>query len=146
MVVICHWREQRKPARTYPTTSDRIKKETPGIQQIVPANTQGTAKIKIADVVTGDECIVMLHNVLYVPGLTKRLLSVRQWNMTGGDINFGFEHCHLTVCDTENDKCMRFAVNPPYADTDDELHTPQAHMARTPVTRNVIAKPLALAL
>ena len=45
---------------------------------LVPATTQGTAKIKITDVVTGDKCIVMLHNVLYVPGLTKRLLSVRQ--------------------------------------------------------------------
>ena len=45
---------------------------------LVPAPLQGTVKIKLEDIYTSDSCIVLLHNVLYVPGLSKRLLSVKQ--------------------------------------------------------------------
>ena len=62
---------------------------------------QGTVSIKITDVNTFDECIVHLYNVLYVPDLGKRLLSVRHWNSTGGDIVFKMDHCVLIVCDYE---------------------------------------------
>ena len=49
--------------------------------------------------------------------------------MTGGDISFGFEHCKLTVCDSDNNKTMQFLVKPPHADTNDELHVPSSYVA-----------------
>ena len=53
---------------------------------LTEAPKQGTVKIKIEDINDGRTCDVLLHNVLYVPGLSRRLLSVRQWNVTGGNI------------------------------------------------------------
>ena len=62
----------------------------------------GTAKIRIDDISTGDCCYVLVHNVLYVPGLNKRLLSVRQWNLNGGNILFELEHCLISFYDPSN--------------------------------------------
>ena len=45
---------------------------------LVNAPIQGTVKILVEDIYTNDKVFVLIHNVLYVPGLNKRLLSVRQ--------------------------------------------------------------------
>ena len=66
----------------------------------VKASVQGTVKILITDIYSGKECFVYLNNVLHVPGLTKRLLSVRQWNVSGGDIFFKTDHYVFTVYDS----------------------------------------------
>ena len=96
---------------------------------------EGTVKIKLTDVRNGNECFVLLHNVLYVPGLNKRLMSVRQWNVTGGNVLFELDHCILTVCNQDTDECFDFAVRPPYMSSYQQLHEPQAYsiQAASPV-------------
>ena len=92
---------------------------------LTQAPLQGTVKIKLQDIYSGKWCYVLLHNVLYVPGLTRRLISVRQWNVTGGDVSFEMDHCTLTVCDATSGECEQYSVKPPYASTQQELQTPQ---------------------
>ena len=67
--------------------------------------------------------------MLYVPGLSKRLLSVRQWNTTGGDVLFDIDHCILSIMDSATNERFNMAVKPPYADSDEELHSPNANSA-----------------
>ena len=93
---------------------------------IVSSYFQGTVSIKITDVNTVDECVVHLDNVLYVPDLIKRLLSVRHWNSTGGDIVFKIDHFVLTVCDYKSNDSYDFTVRAPYAAIKEEFYTPDA--------------------
>ena len=93
---------------------------------LVPCYFQGTVSIKITNVNTFDEYIVHLDNVLYVPDLSKRLLSVRHWNSTGDDIVFKMNHCVLTVCDYENNDSYDFTVRSPYDEIKEEFYTPDA--------------------
>ena len=69
------------------------------INTLISCYFQVTVSIKITDVNTFDEYIVNLDNVLYVPDLSKILLSVRHWNSTGGYIMLKMYHFILTVCD-----------------------------------------------
>ena len=95
---------------------------------IVGAPFEGTVKVELNDIYNQDHtCFVLMHNVLYVPGLNQRLISVRQWNATGGNVHFEMEHCILTVCDAITGECMDYAVKPPYFAED--LHTPEAHQS-----------------
>ena len=96
---------------------------------LTQAPLQGTVKIHIQDIYTHDECYVLLEDVLYVPGLSKRLLSVRQWNTTGGDVLFDIDHCILSIMDSATNEKFDMAVKPPYADSDEELHSPNANSA-----------------
>ena len=80
---------------------------------LTKAPKRGTVKIRVQDIYTGDSCFVLMHNVLYVPGLNRRLISVRQWNLNRGDIHFGMNHCTLSVYDPINEKTLQFAVKPP---------------------------------
>jgi hypothetical protein len=42
-------------------------------------------------------CDILVHNVLWVPDLSRHLLSVGQWNKAGGEILFGPYHTPLTL-------------------------------------------------
>ena len=88
----------------------------------------GTAKIRTDDINTGDCCYVLVHNVLYVPGLNKRLLSVRQWNLNGSNILFELDRCLISVYDPSNNQNYSYEVQPPYSSTIEDLHTPSSSM------------------
>ena len=88
---------------------------------------QGTVKIHIVDILNGNECFILMHDVLFVPEISRRLLSVRQWNITGGDVTFDINHCVLTVCNHTTEECFEFIVTPPYASTQEDLHDMQAN-------------------
>jgi hypothetical protein len=46
---------------------------------------RGKVDVLINDTYRPDNAIIVtLNNVLYVPGLTRRLLSVHEWNACGG--------------------------------------------------------------
>ena len=98
---------------------------------LTPAPLQGTVKIHIQDIYTYEECFVFLHDVLYVPGLSRRLLSVRQWNTTGGDVLFEMDHCVLSVLDADSHLSFDMHVRPPYATDQEELHGPDANATVT---------------
>ena len=88
---------------------------------------QGTVKIHIEDMLNGNECYILLHDVLFVPGISRRLLSVRQWNVTKGDVKFNINQCVMTVCNHDTNECFEFVITPPYASTQDELHSPEVN-------------------
>lgn len=92
---------------------------------------QGTVKILVEDVKNGTKCYVFLHNVLYVPGITRRLISAQQWNITGGDIYFSLDHCTLTICNKASGECVWYAVRPPYDSTEDDLHSSETNASHT---------------
>ena len=104
---------------------------------LTPAPLQGTVKIHIQDIYIYDGCFVFLHDVLYVPGLSRRLLSVRQWNTTGGDVVFELNHCVLSILDSESDLHFDMHVRPHYATEHEELHSPDANIA---LSRNLQRK------
>ena len=84
-----------------------------GTGVLTPAPFQGTVKIRIEDVYDDKKCYVLLHNIYFIPGLNRRSLSVRQWNVTGGEITFHTNHCLITICDSISGTVDTFAVNPP---------------------------------
>ena len=45
---------------------------------LTKAPMQGTVKTHIEDILNGNECYILLLGVLLVPGISRRLLSVRQ--------------------------------------------------------------------
>ena len=73
---------------------------------------------------------MLLSNVIHVPGLNRRLISVRQWNLSGGNISFNIDHCIIKVRNNETGETFDYAVRPPYADTQSKLHTPNAVPAK----------------
>jgi hypothetical protein len=81
---------------------------------LVPAAGEGSVKIRIMDIVDFSVIDVILHNVLLVPGLNRRLLSVSQWNIDGGHVNFSPEFCHLTIIDSETNENYNLRVAPPF--------------------------------
>ena len=86
---------------------------------------QGTVKIKVQDTHRENWCYVLMHNVLHVPEFTRRLMSVRQWDITGGDLSFEMDHYTLTVCNATTGQSEQYAVKSPYDSTQPELQTPQ---------------------
>ena len=105
--------------------SDAVVEVATGV--LTPAPLQGTVKIHIQDIYTYEECFVFLHDVLYVPGISRRLISVRQWNTTGGDVLFEMDHCVLSVLDADSHLSFDMHVRPPYATEQNELHSPDAN-------------------
>ena len=59
-------------------------------------------------------CDILVHDVLYVPGLSRRLLSVDQWNAAGGEIWFHPEHTTLCAVDSESGEAHSFSVAKPF--------------------------------
>ena len=63
---------------------------------IVQAHSIGTAKIRIEDVSGKPTQDILLEQVLFVPGLSRRLFSVPQWTDSGGECAFGVDKCTLS--------------------------------------------------
>jgi hypothetical protein len=56
---------------------------------IVHVTHRGKVKIHMSDTINPNHSIVVqLNDVLYVPDLTRRLISVQEWNSCGGHIMF----------------------------------------------------------
>jgi hypothetical protein len=82
---------------------------------LIRAELRGTARIRIQDLndprIT---CDILAHDVLHVPGLSRRLLSVDQWNAAGGEIWFHPEHTALRAVDSESGEAHSFSVAKPF--------------------------------
>jgi hypothetical protein len=59
--------------------------------------------------------VVQLNNVLYVPGLTKRLISVHEWNSSGGQIYHMTDRTRTEIYD-EDGKVLAMIDLPPSLD------------------------------
>ena len=126
-----------------PVLSDLIADVTPCTQLvqvangvIIPAPKKGTARIRLFDINGLAPVDVLLANVLYTPGLNRRLLSVPQWNEAGGSIHFNAHYTELTLIDdSTTDTTITVRVNAPFTSFSQE-HVQSAHdaVATTPAT------------
>jgi hypothetical protein len=82
---------------------------------LIKAELRGTARIKLHDINDANQsCDILVHDVLCVPGLSRRLLSVDQWMAAGGDIHFNLEHTAVRVVDSDTDEAHSFDVPKPF--------------------------------
>jgi hypothetical protein len=90
--------------------------------------TQESVDIYISDVFKpGNAIIVQVNNVMYVPGLTRRLVSVREWNACGGQILHLQDRTRVEVYD-DDDEIYAIIDLPPCPGATDgttEIHTAQ---------------------
>ncbi len=56
--------------------------------------------------------IVQLNNVLYVPGLNRRLISVSEWNNCGGQITFLQDRTRLEIFDSDQELITAIDTQP----------------------------------
>jgi hypothetical protein len=62
----------------------------------VPVERRGTVKVVVQDIFDANHRVVLLlENVLHVPGLNRRFLSVRGWNSAGGSLHFLPDRCRM---------------------------------------------------
>jgi hypothetical protein len=59
-------------------------------------------------------CDILVHDVLCVPGLSRRLLSADQWNAAGGKIWFHPNHTTLRAVDSDTGEAQSFSVAKPF--------------------------------
>ncbi len=94
---------------------------------IIPAPKKGTARIRLFDINGLAPVDVLLANVLYTPGLNRRLLSVPQWNEAGGSISFSANYTEMTLLDDSTvDKTITVRVHAPFTSFGQE-HVESAH-------------------
>ena len=85
---------------------------------------KGTALIRIIDVQTHSTFDVLLEDVLYVPGLSRRLFSVTQWTQSGGSLFFEGTTCKICY-DDEDNTSNKFSIQlyAPFSPQDDTSST-----------------------
>ena len=66
---------------------------------VVKAPLNGTALFRFTDIETHQYTDILVENVLYVPGLSRRLFSVTQWTSSGGELSFNGDKCHIAYED-----------------------------------------------
>jgi hypothetical protein len=82
---------------------------------LIRAELRGTVRIKLVDINDAEQsCDILVHDVIYVPGLSRRLLSVDQWMAAGGDIHFNMNHTTIRVVDSDTDESRSFDVPKPF--------------------------------
>jgi hypothetical protein len=78
---------------------------------------RGKVHVLINDSFRPDNTIIVtLNNVLYVPGLNKRLLSSNEWNACGGYITLYPDRAILDIY-SRDDECTASIEVPPVAGT-----------------------------
>jgi hypothetical protein len=104
----------------------------------VKCHMRGTAQILIQDIFDQNKrLVVLVEHVLHVPGLNRRLLSVREWNHSGGSVTFLADRCRLKIVDESRDTKHTLDIGLPFADGQfiDEVHNadvqPRAKIATT---------------
>jgi transposase InsO family protein len=92
---------------------------------VIHVTHRGSVDIYLNDVFTkGNSLIIQVNNVLYVPGLTRRLISVHEWNACGGQILHLQDRTRVEVYD-DNDEIYAIIYLPPCpgaTDSTTEMH------------------------
>jgi hypothetical protein len=79
---------------------------------------QGKTKVYIRDIFRRNHSVIaILNNALYVPGLTRRLISVVEWNFCGGHISFLQDRIRLEVFHEDGNLATSIDVAPLYGVT-----------------------------
>jgi hypothetical protein len=102
---------------------------------VIHATHRGSVDIYISDVFKpGNAIIVQVNNVLYVPGLTRRLMSVHGWNACGGKILHLQDRTRVEVYDDDEiNAVIDFPPCPGATEGTTEIHTAQVkHRNRQP--------------
>jgi hypothetical protein len=83
---------------------------------LIRAQQRGTVRIRIQDLHDPHiTCDILVHDVLYIPDLSRRLLSVDQWNASGGEIWFHPQvHATLRAVDSDTSESHLFSVAKPF--------------------------------
>jgi hypothetical protein len=82
---------------------------------LIRAQQRGTVRIRIQDLQDPHiTCDILVHDVLHVPGLSRRLLSVDQWNASGGEMWFHPQHTALRAVDSDTGESHSFSVAKPF--------------------------------
>jgi hypothetical protein len=82
---------------------------------LMRAESRGTVRARIQDLVDPHlSCDTHVHDVLHAPGLSRRLLSVDQWNAAGGETLFHPEHATLRAVDSDTGEAHSFSVAKPF--------------------------------
>ena len=90
---------------------------------LVQAPIEGTACIRIVDVNDHHQHDILLNNVLYVPGLSRRLFSVSQWTKCGGNLSFNGETCQMQFYTNNNSKpVFKMNLHAPFSARADAQH------------------------
>ncbi|KAG7362456.1 integrase core domain containing protein [Nitzschia inconspicua] len=83
---------------------------------LVEVQWRGTVKLLLIDKFDrSNQAMVYLRNVLYVPMLSRRLLSVAEWNQCGGQINFLTDKCRVQILDSNDFPIHTIDIDPIYA-------------------------------
>ena len=78
---------------------------------IVRVNQKGNVLMLLIDAFEPNkQQMVCLQDVLYVPGLNRRLLSVGEWNQCGGMISFLQDRCRMTLLDEHDEPSVTIDV------------------------------------
>jgi hypothetical protein len=76
---------------------------------------RGRTRVHIRDLFqTNHSALVTLNNVLYVPGLTRRLISVVEWNSCGGHILFLKDRIQMEIFNDDGSLMTSIDVAPIY--------------------------------
>jgi hypothetical protein len=79
---------------------------------------RGQTKVYLTDLLKHNHSVlVTLHNVLYVPGLTRRLISVLEWKSCGGHISYLSDRIRLDVFDQQGILTTSIETPPIYSTT-----------------------------
>ena len=81
---------------------------------IVQAHSIGSTKIRINDITGKPHQDILLEDVLYVPGLSRRLFSVPQWTSSGGACSFGVDKCTLSYKGDTDDTSFSQTIHTPF--------------------------------
>jgi hypothetical protein len=105
---------------------------------LVEVTMKGTVKVLIKDAFVHNKTVmVYLHEVLYVPLLSRRLFSVAEWNRCGGTVNFMMDRCHITILGEDDRVLNTVDVDPIY--TEEAINQQRVHSVRsnTDITKKV---------
>jgi hypothetical protein len=81
----------------------------------IRAQRRGTVQIRLTDINDSRRtCDILVHDVMWVPGLSRRLLSVDQWMADGGAIHFNADHTTICVVDRDTNETHSFDVPKPF--------------------------------
>ena len=113
---------------------------------IVKAQSIGTTRIKINDITGKPPQDVLLEEVLYIPGLSRRLFSVSQWTNSGGVCSFGVDKCTLSYKAPNDNISFSQTIHAPFnLHHDTSFLTPTTALqtqAKTPIPSNLLHRRL----
>jgi transposase InsO family protein len=114
---------------------------------VIHVTHRGNVDIYLEDIFRpGNSIIVEVRNVLYVPGLTRRLISVSEWNACGGQILHLRDRTRVQVYndDDEIDAVIDLPPCPGGTGEGVQIHSVRAHRQRSKQTHPRIKIPQSL--